>query len=473
MSGRRLRASARRVEPDRHGVTLAIFHASRDFAQHVAALRRSSRFRLTLVAQRAGRRLPSKDVDGVLWELQPGERPDKRRLSLVPRGVPVVSYSTRRGHGLADLSRSIGFTSHLKAPLRPGEVARLFGQAGQPDLAARLQALQPRLRRVFARAGVFAELVRSTNASLEPAKVADTFLLRVAGWFAVPSWAVLLEDQQTGVLSAIGQRLMPGDLAPSVQEVGTWVMRHEQPFATARLEADRRVEARGGAALGFPLSARGKTIGALVGIDRAPAAREPRLSPATLAGFAALLESAALALDNAVRVQRAEELSVTDDLTQLYNSRYLSLVLRRETKRASRSGRPLSLLFIDLDGFKGVNDVHGHLCGSRALVEVAGVMRTTARETDVVARFGGDEFALVLPDTGSDGAVAVGERIRDRIAEWVFLAGEGLNVRLTASVGVATLPDVAASAEGLMRAADQAMYWVKEHGKNGTFVAVG
>jgi diguanylate cyclase (GGDEF)-like protein len=266
---------------------------------------------------------------------------------------------------------------------------------------------------------------------------------------------------------------MPAELVPAVQEIGSWVTRHDQMFSTASLVADRRVGGWGGAAIAFPLAARGKTIGALVGIDRAPAAREPRLSPATLASFAALLESAALALDNAVRVQRAEELSVTDDLTQLYNSRYLSLVLRRETKRASRSGRPLSLLFIDLDGFKGVNDVHGHLCGSRALVEVAGVIRATARETDVAARFGGDEFALVLPDTGSDGAVAVGERIRDRIAEWAFLVGEGLNVHLTASVGVATLPDVAASAEGLMRAADQAMYWVKDHGKNGTYVATG
>jgi two-component system, cell cycle response regulator len=170
-------------------------------------------------------------------------------------------------------------------------------------------------------------------------------------------------------------------------------------------------------------------------------------------------------------MQRAESLSVTDDLTQLYNSRYLSQVLRRETKRASRSGRPLSLLFVDLDGFKGVNDVHGHLCGSRALVEAAGVIRSSARETDMVARFGGDEFALVLPDTGSEGAAAVGERIRDRIAAFRFLGSEGLDVRLTASVGVATLPDVAASVEGLIRAADQAMYQVKELGKNDVFVA--
>ena len=134
-----------------------------------------------------------------------------------------------------------------------------------------------------------------------------------------------------------------------------------------------------------------------------------------------LLEPASVALDNALLLKRAEALSVTDDLTHLYNSRYLNLVLRRETKRASRSGRPLSLLFIDLDGFKAVNDTHGHLFGSRALVEAAAVIRSSARETDVVSRFGGDEFALVLPDTGGEGAFAVGERIRERIAAHSFL----------------------------------------------------
>ena len=88
-----------------------------------------------------------------------------------------------------------------------------------------------------------------------------------------------------------------------------------------------------------------------------------------------------------------------------------------------------------------------------------------------MARFGGDEFALVLPDTGSDGALAVGERIRERIAAHQFLHGDGFDMHLTVSVGVATLPDVAMTAEGLIQAADEAMYHVKDHGKNGIHIA--
>src|SRR4029079_10475849 len=143
--------------------------------------------------------------------------------------------------------------------------------------------------------------------------------------------------------------------------------------------------------------------------------RLPSISNAVADVIGRLLEPAAYALATALRVARAEALSVTDDLTQLYNSRYLNEVLRKETKRAMRSGWPLSLLFIDLDGFKRVNDVHGHLLGSRALIEAADVIRSCARETDIVARFGGDEFAILLPETGLEGAKSVARRLRDRI----------------------------------------------------------
>ena len=257
-------------------------------------------------------------------------------------------------------------------------------------------------------------------------------------------------------------------MEPATFAVASFVMHQSVDFTSANLRIDTRVtDLSAGTVLAFPLISRGVPIGALVGLDRAASTREPKLPPSTLRAVRVLLEPAATALDNALQHKRLEALSVTDDLTGLYNSRYLNQVLRRETKRSIRGGRPLSLLFIDLDGFRSINDAHGHLSGSRALVEAAAVLRDSARETDVVARFGGDEFALVLPETGVEGAMAVGERIRERIAAHRFLAGDGFDIHLTASVGVATLPDVATSPDELMQAADMAMYLVKQSGKNG------
>jgi diguanylate cyclase (GGDEF)-like protein len=271
----------------------------------------------------------------------------------------------------------------------------------------------------------------------------------------------------------LASRGLGPEMEAAVDRIAAWVMHRGGEFVSADLRTDPRLtDGAVGSVIAFPLISRGRRVGALIGLDRLASAREPRLAPPNLRAVRVLLEPAAAALDGSLHLKRLEALSVTDDLTHLYNSRYLNQVLRRETKRASRSGRPLSLLFIDLDGFKSINDTHGHLFGSRALVEAAAVIRQSARETDVVARFGGDEFALVLPDTGGEGAYAVGERIRERLAEHRFLEADGLDIHLTGSVGVATLPDVASSAEELMTAADKAMYQVKDRGKNGILAAL-
>jgi diguanylate cyclase (GGDEF)-like protein len=339
-------------------------------------------------------------------------------------------------------------------------------------MATRLRVFQRALRSRVERRDALLDIVRAVNATLDPAKIADLIVDRASTWVPAPCWAVVCSDL-SGQLSVIGDRGLMPDMGPAVYAIANWVMARGQDFVTADLTRDARIaDPSAGAVIAFPLSCRGRRVGVLIAVDRFASQREPRLAAPMLRAVRVLLEPASVALDNALLLKRAEALSVTDDLTRLYNSRYLNQVLRRETKRASRSGRPLSLLFIDLDGFKAVNDTHGHLSGSRALVEAAAVIRSSARETDVVSRFGGDEFALVLPDTGSEGAFAVGERIRDRIAAHRFLAADGLDVRLTASVGVATLPDVAASVEELMHAADKAMYQVKETGKNGIVAAV-
>ena len=339
------------------------------------------------------------------------------------------------------------------------------------DLAARLKQRLRTLRTLMERRDTLVETIRGANATTDPAKVANWIVGQASDWIPAPCWAVIAHDLE-GQLAVLADEGLTPNAGPSLWGAANWVLKNGREFFSADLTKDSRVNGQVmGSAIGFPLICRGKVVGALVGLDSFPSSSMPTLTVATLNALRLVLEPQSIALENALTIQRAEALSVTDDLTRLYNSRYMNQVLRRETKRASRSGRPLSLLFIDMDGFKQVNDVHGHLCGSKALVEAAGLIRGCARETDVVARFGGDEFSLILPDTGREGAVSVATRIRERVAEHMFLKTDGLTVRLTASVGVATLPDVAGSAEELIRAADMAMYKVKGAGKNGIHVA--
>ncbi len=341
----------------------------------------------------------------------------------------------------------------------------------RPDLAARVRGRARTLRAHLDTREALADAIRQANASLEPGKIAFWLVNEASGWFGATCWAVIAHDA-TGQFAVLAEAGLSTPVRPGLWAVANWVLRNGVEFSSADLSADPRAEAgASGSGIGLPLICRGTVIGVLLALDSMPSGAAPALGPQLLLAIRGLLEPAAIALDTAVSLQRAEAQSVTDDLTGLSNSRYLNAALRREAKRASRSGRPLSLLFLDLDGFKQVNDTHGHQAGSRTLAEAATIIRGCARETDIVARFGGDEFSLILPDTSQDGAISVATRIRDRLRNANFLTSEGLSLRLTASIGVATLPDAAASAEELLKAADTAMYKVKASGKDGIFIA--
>ncbi|HET9598364.1 MAG TPA: GGDEF domain-containing protein, partial [Anaeromyxobacteraceae bacterium] len=175
----------------------------------------------------------------------------------------------------------------------------------------------------------------------------------------------------------------------------------------------------------------------------------------------------ALALRTLGHLRQVEHLAYLDDLTHLYNTRFLDLVLEREI----RGGRPFTVLFLDLDRFKTVNDQHGHLVGSKLLVEVGRVLKASVRDEDVVARYGGDEYVAVLVGIDSGGALKVAERIRRSIEDHVFLSREGARLRVTASIGLASCPEHATAKAELLDLADRAMYRGKRSTRNVVYIA--
>jgi len=468
----RVLASAQTERPE---LRLAVFHRSEDVQEHIAPLRQVKGLEVLLVWQGVTWILP-RGVAGVLWELAPEDAADSRIRELISN-VPSSSYSLASNPSLVDVSRQIGFRRHLSTPVRLVDVERALGMPAIIDLADRLEAAAPRLQRLSRRTESVSELMRAVNASTDPAGVAKALAARAGEWLPLSEWSVLSLEPD-GTVRRLDEpepeplvRTSAHEIAEIVGRGGKAALRTTS-YVTDRLavggDRDGRAEVT---VLGWPLVAGGEVAGVLVGADHGRLRRLPTLPRELGEALAVLVEPAAFALANALRVARAEALSVTDDLTQLYNSRYLNDALRKETKRAMRGGWPLSLLFIDLDGFKRINDVHGHLLGSRALIEAAQIVRSCGRETDVVARFGGDEFAILLPETGLEGAQSVARRLLDRLQRHVFLSDHGPGNRISASIGLATLPDAADTAEGLLQAADAAMYRVKVSGKNGIQVA--
>ncbi len=213
-----------------------------------------------------------------------------------------------------------------------------------------------------------------------------------------------------------------------------------------------------------PLICGERILGVLEGLREGEDARAFKKTDVALLDALSLPIASALA--NAVRIAEAERLSQTDDLTKLHNARYLRQFLLNEIRRARRYGTSVAALFLDLDDFKQINDEHGHLVGSHVLMEMATVILSSVRDTDAVARYGGDEFVLVLPDTGVELAGAVAERIRQKIGRYRFTGGRRLQLSLTASFGVAAFPQHASSPQQLIACADTAMYEAKAAKKN-------
>src|SRR5881628_2273632 len=255
-------------------------------------------------------------------------------------------------------------------------------------------------------------------------------------------------------LSLAGHVALTGDI---LNLHDTYMIPSDRPYAFDT-SVDARLNYRTQSVLVVPLQdPSGNILGVLELINALDRGRVVPFDSQYESLVRSLAAQAAVALRNA----RLEDLSFKDALTDVYNRRYFSVRIEEESRRHLRFAEPVSLVLLDLDRFKDVNDRFGHRAGDEALREVAQVLLKHSRNFTVVTRYGGDEFAVLLVNTGKDGAVAYGERIREIIAEHAFAHGT-----VTVSLGVASLPEDAASGDDLVVAADKAMYEAKRLGRN-------
>lgn len=259
---------------------------------------------------------------------------------------------------------------------------------------------------------------------------------------------------------------MQRDELVTTQAALRWIERERQPFLGApgqwHFPAASEVVTRGAASLVCaPLVAKESHLGLLVALrdDRPHGFDTGHLKVLT-----ALANQTAIAIENADLYERLKHEAVTDGLTGVYNYKTLMQILRAELRRAQRYGFPVTFVMIDVDFLKRYNDRFGHMAGSEVLAQVAKLLMENCRNTDIVGKYGGDEFALILPQTGIDGAFAVAERMRAAIAAHTFqnvAPGE-----ITCSFGIAAFPDDGSDVLTLVAAADQKLFQAKREGKN-------
>lgn len=180
--------------------------------------------------------------------------------------------------------------------------------------------------------------------------------------------------------------------------------------------------------------------------------------------------SAALALENAELHKRTEELTIIDGLTGAYNYRYFIQKLQEEKRRASRYNLPLSLIMVDIDWFKKLNDTYGHEAGNVVLARLASIINGCIRDVDIFVRYGGEEFVIILPQTPQHEACVIGGRIRERVEQTVIDAGKRGKLKITVSVGVTSFPENGKPQEELVSLADKALYQAKDEGRNAVCV---
>ncbi len=323
---------------------------------------------------------------------------------------------------------------------------------------------------------IFSEIGKTLTSTLDIQEVLRAVLQKVSELLRPTSWSLILLDKD-----GINLRYEILINEPSIdrnqnlrvgQGIAGWVIQAAKPALWPDPTQDKRytpppdirIPDDTVSLLCVPLRSRGMSLGVIDIRRKGPGAVPFVMEELTM--LSTIADYAAIAIENARNFARIEELTITDDLTSLYNVRYLHTLLDCEVLRSSRYNRRFALIFLDIDHFKEVNDTHGHIHGSQLLKETADVLKSKIRKVDFAARYGGDEFVVILPEASKDAAVKAAERLRDAIERNTFLKEMGLNVHFTASFGVAAFPDDAQTKVDLIRLADERMYKVKNSTRN-------
>ncbi|HUK55930.1 MAG TPA: sensor domain-containing diguanylate cyclase [Nitrospiria bacterium] len=352
-----------------------------------------------------------------------------------------------------------------------------------PELLVRYRLENSRLRTALAQRSkelsFFINSGKALTSTLEFNKILRVIMERAQRLIKCDAWSLLLLDEEAQELRFVAAKGTKGIKKIRLkvgQGIAGWVAKTGQPLIIHDVRKDRRFNRAADRIIRFktrsvlcvPIVNKKRTIGVLEMINKQN--REP-FDETDQDLLRKLVDQAAIALERASLYERMSNLAITDDLTKLFNFRYLDQILDREINRCRRYGSVLSIIFFDMDYFKHVNDTHGHLMGSKVLIEVAHILIENLRDVDIIARYGGDEFVVVLPETNVETAIRITHRLHKSLKAHEFLKDEGLQIRMSASYGIAGYPEHALTKRDLVRMADQAMYLAKNSGRDQICIA--